>query len=345
MVKLTARRTRLTAILGTTLAGALALSGCTSSPETEAGSSASTAPSASTTASAAASTGEWPRTFTNADGTTTEIPAQPENILSTSVSVTGSLLAIDAPVTASAAAANGNFFAQWTSVAEERGVETLWSAGSDFDAEAVSAADPDLIVVSTSGADSLKDYVADLQAIAPTILVDYGNETWQELALQLGEAAGIEEQAEAAIQEFDDYVAAAAATITVPSGEANIISFNGAGEDNPVGKNTGPHAQLLTALGFTIEEPDEAWHTSAQQRNDFVWTPYENLVELTAETTFILSNDNDGENVANFTNDPALANLPSVQSGQVYGLGKNSFRIDKFSATEIVDGIVANFGS
>jgi iron complex transport system substrate-binding protein len=34
-----------------------------------------------------------------------------------------------------------------------------------------------------------------------------------------------------------------------------------------------------------------------------------------------------------------------VQNGQVYGLGENSFRIDYYSATEIVDGVLENFGT
>ncbi|MDM9317674.1 Fe2+-enterobactin ABC transporter substrate-binding protein, partial [Escherichia coli] len=40
----------------------------------------------------------WPRTFHNADDTVTSIPQQPKRILSTAVSVTGTLLAIDAPL-------------------------------------------------------------------------------------------------------------------------------------------------------------------------------------------------------------------------------------------------------
>src|SRR5690606_29645295 len=68
----------------------------------------------------------WPRSFGNADGSVTEIPAQPQRILSTSVTITGTLLAVDAPVVASGSAGNGTFFAQWAELAEERGVENAW---------------------------------------------------------------------------------------------------------------------------------------------------------------------------------------------------------------------------
>lgn len=283
----------------------------------------------------------WPRTFTNADGTTTEIPAQPQRILSTTVTVTGTLLAVDAPVVASGSAGNGNFFAQWAPVANERGVTNAWPAGS-VDIEAVYAAEPDLIVVSTSGADSVLDQLDEFQAIAPTIVVNYGNQTWQQLAGQLGEATGLEDQVAAKVAAFDAYAADAAASITVPAGTANIISFNGPGQDNPIARVGGVHAQVLESLGFTVEDPNPEWHSQANQRADFVWAPYEKLVDLTSETTFLLSRDDDGAKL--FLEDPVLANVPSVKAGQVYGLGANSFRIDFFSATEIIDGIVAKFG-
>ncbi|KAB1657998.1 hypothetical protein F8O01_06955 [Pseudoclavibacter chungangensis] len=71
------RSRSLRAAFAVAAAAALALTGCSSGGETP----------AETTA--AAGDGEWPVVFQNADDTTTEIPAKPESILSTSVSVTG----------------------------------------------------------------------------------------------------------------------------------------------------------------------------------------------------------------------------------------------------------------
>lgn len=283
----------------------------------------------------------WPCTFENAwNGTTTEIPSQPTQIVSTSVTATGTLLAIDAPVVASAAAGNGAFFAQWDSVAQEQGVETLWSAGS-VDLELLIAQDPDLIVVSSTGADSVVDQVAELNAIAPTIVVDYGGQTWESLAEELGEATGLEANAEKSVADFTAYVADAKAKVSVPEGSANIVSYTGPGEVNPIGRATSAQALLLTELGFSIEDPNVEWHTQPKPREDFVFANYENLTELTADTTFVLSQDNAG--AQGFAKDSVLANLPSVKNGQVYGLGLNSFRIDKYSAMEIVDTVVENF--
>ncbi len=284
----------------------------------------------------------WPRSFTNVDGSRTEILAQPKRILSTSVTLTGTLLAIQAPVVASGSAANGQLFAQWEKVAKERNIENAWPAGK-VDLEAVYATEPDLIVVTASGAGSAKDQLDAFRQVAPTILVDDGALSWQELATELGNAAGLETEAAASISDFDAYVASARARIKVPAGKANIISFNGAGQSNPIARPGGPHAALLAALGFEIEAPDPAWHTQAASRDDFVWADYERLVDLKAETTFLLRVDD--SRAAAFRNDPVLANLPTVKTGQVYGLGVHSFRIDYYSGKEIVDGIVAKFGN
>ena len=298
-----------------------------------------------TSADQAAATGQtsseqWPRTFTNADGSTTTIESKPERIVST-VSVTGTLLSIDAPVVASTAAGNGDFFGQWAEVADTRGVTPLFPAGS-VDIEALIGQAPDLIVTSASGADTLAGNLDELNEIAPTIVVDQAGQTWQELAEDLGEATGLEDEATAAIGDFDAYVSEAAGRITVPEGTANIVAFNGPGETNPVARAGSAQAGILTALGFELEDPPVAWHSQPQAREDFVFAPYENLTELTARTTFILSRDDAG--AQEFARDPVLANLPSVEAGAVYGLGTNSFRVDRFSATEIVDTVVENFG-
>lgn len=322
------------------LASVLVLAGCAGNNASQ--QSSSTPENQPTVQSSESATSSFPLTFTNADGSTTEIPTKPTKVVSTSVTVTGALLAFDAPVAGSAGAGNGKFFPQWATVAQEKGLEPLYPAG-EVNLEAVIAADPDLIIVSSSGADSAKDNLTDLQAIAPTVVVDYGGQTWQELTLKLAEATGMTAEAEATISKFESLVADVKGAITVPAGTANIISFNGPGESNPIARAAGPHAQLLVELGFTIEDPDPSWHTQDALRNDFVWATYENLTKLTSQTTFILAQDNEGAKA--FATDPVLANLPSVVEGQVYGLGKNSFRIDYFSATQIVETVRDNFSS
>lgn len=297
----------------------------------------------------AAATAQWPRTIVHEAGETV-IDAKPENIVSTSLSVTGTLLAIDAPVTStsvstarSGTADENGFFTQWADVAVERGVEPLYTIG-ELDLEAVIAEDPDLIVVSTSGADSVLDQYDALSEIAPTIVVNYGDQTWQDLAEELGEATGLEEKAASVVEEFDASVAETAEAMAIEAGTtASIVSFN-AGDVSPVGKSTGPHSQLVTALGFTVVDPDEQFDTSTQKREDFAFTSYEGLsASVTGDYTFLISSTE--ATVEAFTGDPTLANLPSVQAGQVYSMGPESFRLDYFSASDIIDWFSTSFAA
>lgn len=282
----------------------------------------------------------WPRTFHNADDTVTSIPQQPKRILSTAVSVTGTLLAIDAPVVASATAVNGQFFGQWQDVAKAKKVAKVWPAGS-VDLEQAWAAAPDLIVVSINGADSARAQLADLQAIAPVIVVNYGNQTWQDLARQLGDALGLEQQAAARIAGFDVLIASTRTRIRLPEGQANIINFNGPGTVNPVATPESVHARLLKSLGFTLEAPDPAWQSHLTRSGDFIWVEYENLTQLKAETTFLLSASD--VRIDEFINDPLLQRLPSSRARQVYSLGPHAFRVDFYSASEMVKAIADRF--
>lgn len=324
-------RSKILPLAAALAAAGIALSGCSGAADATPGSDG---------AGSVAGGASWPRTITHEAGETV-IPAEPRNIASTSLSVTGTLLAIDAPVTTSAATTPSDvtdsqgFFSQWAEVASERNVGVLYPS-LEFDLEAVVASAPDLIVVSTSGADSAADHFKELSAIAPTIVVNYGSQSWQDLALELGKATGQEDAADAAVSKYDSHVKDVAGKIKVPAGEANIISFNGAGQDNGVAKKSGSHATVLESLGFTVADIPEGLDTSAEARQDFAFVSFENLTKAaTGETVFLLSAD---ETVARaFEGEKVLANLPSVRSGSVYPMGPTSFRLDYYSSTQLVD--------
>ncbi len=294
-------------------------------------------------AAAAVSTHQaWPVQHQNPDGSTVSIPAKPQRILSTSVTLTGSLLAIDAPVVASALNGNKRFFDQWAAVAEARKVKRLWPLNA-VDLESVYLAKPDLIVVSVSGADSALDAVRELSQIAPTIVVDYATHSWQEVAHQLGRATGLSERAEQRMAELAAKTRAVAKAIRVPEGLTAIVSYNGAGMVNPIAMPKGSHGALLAALGFRMEGPDPRWHSGLDTPDDFVKAQYERLTELKARTVFLLRQADD--DVGNLMRDRVLATWPAIQARQVHGLGKNSFRIDYYSANEIVDAIGRRFAA
>lgn len=94
------------------------------------------------------------------------------------MTLTGSLLAIDAPVVASGATTPNNrvadsrgFLRQWSEVAKARKLARLYIG--EPSAEAVAAQMPDLITVSATGGDSALPLYDQLKTIAPTLVINY----------------------------------------------------------------------------------------------------------------------------------------------------------------------------
>lgn len=332
-------------LFATVAAGSLAFSAvaCSSSADNAAEST-----DASTTAETSDETGEWPRTIEHELGETV-LEAKPERIANTALSVTGTLLAMDAPLVASAAT-NPNpltddkgFFKQWAEDADTAGVEVLYP-GLQFDMESLIAQDPDLVIVAVSGNDSVADEYEQIAAQFPTIAVDYSKQSWQDLAGELGAALGLETTAEQAVEEFDTYVADAATKIKAPAGGVSIVSYNGPGETQGIAKAGGSHGELMADLGIeTIEGPADL-DTSAQSREDFIFVTYENLSQaVNGDAVFILTGTD--EKATEFKADATLANLDAVQNDAVYGLGPTSFRIDPYSGRLIADTVVDALGN
>ncbi|EQC00248.1 iron-enterobactin transporter periplasmic binding protein [Photorhabdus temperata subsp. temperata M1021] len=109
---------------------------------------------------------------------------------------------------------------------------------------------PDLIVVSVSGADSAYAQVEQLKQIAPTIILDYGKQTWQDLATELGKATGLEDKVAARITGFDNYLAECRAKIAIPEGKVNIISYAGPGTINPISTSISHMLCCFHSLGL-----------------------------------------------------------------------------------------------
>jgi iron complex transport system substrate-binding protein len=290
-----------------------------------------------------ADAGEWPRTITH-DAGETEIPAQPERIVSTSITLTGTLLAIDAPVIASAATTAGpltddnGFFSQWADVAAEDGVEVAYP-NLELDLDAVDSYAPDLIIVSSVGADAAVDAYDQLSEIAPTIVLDYGSSSWEDIAAELGEATGLEDEATAVVEEFDQYVADAAEQIAIPDGPVTALTYNGADGGNVFTENSA-QASILTGLGFEYQAGPE--DVASGVRSD-VAQYTENLPAAIdgAQVAFVIAGGDD--NAADMAADPLLANSAAVQNDQVLAVGPTSFRIDYYSGIQFVDAVVADF--
>ncbi|OON38672.1 Fe2+-enterobactin ABC transporter substrate-binding protein [Izhakiella australiensis] len=290
----------------------------------------------------AARSADWPRQITDSHGSHT-LEHKPLRIVSTSVTLTGSLLAIDAPVIASGATTPNNrvaddqgFLRQWGSVAKARKLTRLYIG--EPSAEAVAAQMPDLILVSASGGDSALALYDQLSQIAPTIVVDYGDESWQALLTRLGAITGEEKQAAARIASFNQRLAEVKQRIKLPPQPVSSLVYTAAARSANLWTPESAQGKLLQQLGMTLATLPAGLHGGHSQgkRSDIIQLGGENLAAgLNGQSLFLFAGDNKDAD-AIYAN-PLLAHLPAVQHKRVYALGSETFRLDYYSAMLILD--------
>jgi hypothetical protein len=149
-----------------------------------------------------------------------------------------------------------------------------------------------LLVVSATGADSAAPHLAELKAQGvPTLVVNYSNQSWQDLATELGEKTELQQQAKAVIQRFDDYTRETAARLTPSPRPVVLIGYN-IGGSYSIGRTFSPQARLLTALGFQVRELPEAMAGQVIRATEFQFISRENLVAAIGDAdVFLLSAD------------------------------------------------------
>ncbi|KHO34055.1 iron-enterobactin ABC transporter substrate-binding protein [Enterobacter sp. FB] len=296
-----------------------------------------------------AAAADWPRQVTDSRGVHT-LESKPTRIVSTSVTLTGSLLAIDAPVVASGATTPNNrvadgqgFLRQWGDMAKQRKVARLYIG--EPSAEAVAAQMPDLILISATGGDSALALYDQLSAIAPTLIINYDDKSWQALLTQLGEITGHEKQAAERIAAFDKQLAQVKQQMTLPPQPVNAIVYTAAAHSANLWTAESAQGKLLHQLGFTLADLPAGLQTSTSQgkRHDIIQLGGENLATgLNGEGLFVFAGDE--KDVAAIYANPLLAHLPSVKNKRVWALGTETFRLDYYSAMLVLQRLEAIFG-
>lgn len=297
---------------------------------------------------ASAIAADWPRQVTDSRGVHT-LERKPTRIVSTSVTLTGSLLAIDAPVIASGATTPNNrvadaqgFLRQWGDIAKQRKVARLYIG--EPSAEAVAAQMPDLILISATGGDSALALYDQLSAIAPTLIINYDDKSWQELLTQLGTMTGHEKQATERIAAFDEQLAQVKQQMTLPPQPVNAIVYTAAAHTANLWTTESAQGKLLHQLGFTLADLPAGLHTSKSQgkRHDIIQLGGENLATgLNGEGLFVFAGDQ--KDVDAIYANPLLAHLPAVQNKRVWALGTETFRLDYYSAMLVLQRLESIF--
>lgn len=301
--------------------------------------------------SASSEEGEWPRTIETDNGELT-LEEKPERIVSTSVTLTGSLLAVGAPVVASGATGENvdglsdenGFFIQWADEAEEAGVEKLWAAASP-EPEKAAGYDADLIVVSKNSGDSAFEHIEKLEQIAPVLVVDYSGASWQDVTEKIGEATGNEKQAEEVIADFDKKIEDAKEQIELPEGKTSSFIVFGDASGAAALTLESPQNQIFSRLGFDLTEvPEEVKGnlSMGSDRGDIINLSMENIqAGLPGDTWISVASDEEARKIVD--DNAAFSSAPAVKEGRLYETPSSTFRLDYYSANILVDSIVEQF--
>lgn len=283
----------------------------------------------------------WPREIKTSHGILT-LQQPPQRIVSTSVTVTGTLLAINAPVIASGASGPNSrfadqqgFFRQWGDIAKQRGVERLYIG--EPNAEAIAGQAPDLIIIAATGGDSALKLYDQLSAIAPVMVVNYDDKSWQDLAKELGQATGKEADAAAVIARFEAREAALKKAIKLPPQPVSALVYSADGKTANLWTPASPQGQLLQELGFKLAlvPLNIAASLSQGKRHDIIQLSGEKMPDALNGQTLLLFSASQTDAERLLTN-PFLAKLPAVEGKRVYAMGDDTFRLDYYSASNML---------
>lgn len=344
------RRRVAAAVTGLALAAGLAA--CSNSAEE----SATSAPGSQTNASGSSDSAAFPRTVETQDkdkkSTEITIEKQPQRIVSASVSLTGALLALDAPVVGSGGgnpkapmfADETGFGLSWDELAKDKGVESLFTIGS-ASAEAILAQDPDLVVMSNVGADTGAEIYDQLKDVVPVQVIDYSDQSWEETMNEVAEATGLEDKAEEVISEYEEAVSEAKDEIEI-DGPVNLIALAPEGAVNFFTEESA-QGRIFTDLGIELAVPGEDLVGNSEQgsaRSDVKAVNAENVpLALDGNAVFVLNIDPGTPADQQVRDNEQLAETTAVSEDRVYGLDGEFFRIDPIAAKDLVEYLKENF--
>lgn len=290
----------------------------------------------------------WPKTISSSYGEVV-LSEPPKRIVSTSVSITGTLLAIDAPLIASGGtgpntlvADENGFFHQWSQVAYNRSIKSLYQGAAN--AEAIAKEQPDLIIVAATGGDSAVKLYQQFSVIAPTLVVNYDDKSWQELARLLASITDREQQAEAAIRRFDAKLTALRDKISLPPQPVSAMVYYGDDRGGNFWTESSAQGQILNALGFIISPLPDRLKNNHQmgKRKDIVPVNGEHFADaITGRSILLFSADDTA--IERVKNNKFIAYLPVIKQGNIFPMGNDSFRLDYYSSMNLLTTLESTF--
>ena len=284
------------------------------------------------------------RTVTHTQGQT-EMPARAERIVSISLSATGSLLAVGAPLVGSQGGKDltgdpSGFFPAYADVAQERGVQLLYE-GFEPNLEAIAAVQPDAIIGTAddaSGGPSIEIY-DELSAVAPTVLFNFANKSWQDILVEVAAAVGYAAAAREWLAEYEEMEREVAAAITLPPQPTSLITKSSADPNFYLLPPDTAAGALLAGAGFEIVSPP-----GYEGNMQFVPISNELVTEAITGRTLFFFEVPGSETLADLQQQPLWAQVPAISEGHAYPLSFEVVRPDPYVALALLRDLQSRFG-
>ncbi|MDT7845612.1 iron-siderophore ABC transporter substrate-binding protein [Streptomyces justiciae] len=186
------------------------------------------------------------RRITDATGREVEVPSDPQKVVTLSEPTLDAALALGVkPVGATAGRGQSGVS---TYLADKASSAQVVATVAEADIEKLAALQPDLILLDETTA--VKNEVAKLEAIAPTVVTAKLNEDWKKAFTATADALNKEPQAEKILTDFDTDVAATEKKLGTDAGAVVSVVRWQNGAPSVVGKGVGHVGSTLTALGL-----------------------------------------------------------------------------------------------
>ena len=248
------------------------------------------------------------RTLTDGMGNTVEVPVNPERIIASYLE--DHLVTLGVKPVAQWSVNDGKTVQGYLQD-ELKDVPTI---PHDLPFEAVQKMNPDLIIMDSVSMVEGGKY-EQYSKIAPTFVVGTDvNNDWREELKLIGELLGKEEEAKNALEEYDEKVAEAKATIEEQVGNPSVAAvWLVGGQFYIVNENLSSGAVMYGDLG--LEAPSVVKEISASSTNNWSSISLEKLVELDADYLFLINSDG---SESTSLSDALWKGIPAVKAGNVF---------------------------
>jgi iron complex transport system substrate-binding protein len=268
--------------------------------------------------SAESAEGVFPLTVHHAFGTT-EVPSQPERVVSVGVTEQDTLLALGVIPVGVTEWYGEQPFATWPWAQEALGdaEPEVLTTTDGFQYERIAALEPDLIIGTNAGIE--EDSYERLSAIAPTI--PHGEEgaegyfsAWEDQTVLIGQALGRDADAQALVDDIKAQFHAAAAAHPEFAGTEAIFLQNAFYDGEAIAYQDGLSTAFLTDLGFEI--PSELDEFAGEEAGSQAFIPLEQLPVLDTADVLIWGTEAPGDRTA-LEEEPLYNNLEAVEDGSL----------------------------